>query len=232
MTTVQIPPIRSRVFCGAMVKDGSGRTCRRSAGHGTGHLGYGSCFLHGGNTESHVKAAALASARETARLFGVPREINPIDGLLEEYWRTAGLIDAYEAMCVQLLPREVVWGTTSVEESQPAAASDGGESLTPPERKVKSGPGINIWVKLLNEERDRFAKLGEALLRLDLDSRRLTFEQSQVAALVTVLLDAEVALSEDQRRAVARKLRALDVVTSGASSIAMPVPEAIEGVPA
>ena len=151
----------------------------------------------------------MAGARDTAQLFAVPREIHPIDGLIEEYWRSAGLVDAYEAMCVGLLPAEVVEGVISVEETEPGA-TDGGESLTPPERKVKRGASLNMWVKLFNEERDRFAKLGEALLRLDLDSRKVELAQSHVAAMVTILLSPDLALSDDQRRAAARLLRGMD----------------------
>lgn len=170
----------------------------------------GRCKLHGGSTPTHATGAAKLLARETAQLFAVPREIHPIDGLMEEYWRTAGLVDAYEAMCAGLLPAEVVEGVISVEETE-AGASDGGEeSLTPPERKVRRGAAINVWVKLFNEERDRFSKLGEALLRLDLDSRKVELAQSHVAAMVTVLLSPDLALSDDQRRAAARLLRGMD----------------------
>lgn len=176
--------------------------------------------MHGGSTPTHVVAAQLANARETAQLFAVPREVHPIDGLLEEYYRTAGLVDSYEAMCAGLLPAEVVEGVISVEETE-AGASDGGEeSLTPPERKVKRGASVNVWVKLYNEERERFSKLGEALLRLDLDSRKIELAQSHVAAMVAVLLSPDLALSDDQRRAAARILRTMDQKTAIEGSVA------------
>jgi hypothetical protein len=155
----------------------------------------------------------LAQARQVAVLYGVPREVHPIDGLLEEYWRTAGLVDVYEAMCIQLLPRDVVWGVLSIEESSPVDPAGGdsdGESLTPPERKVKAGAGVNIWVKLFNEERDRFSSLGERILKLDLTSRQIELQQSHVAALVGVLLSPELSLSDEQRRVAARMLREME----------------------
>lgn len=203
-----IRPIRGgSPFCGALKKDGE--TCRKPAGQGTSHTGYGRCKLHGGATPTHEAAASVAYARETAQLFGVSREVHPVDGLLEEYYRTAGMVDSYEAMCAGLTPNEVVEGVISVEETE-TQASDGGESLSPPERKVKRGAAVNMWVKLYNEERDRFARLGEAILKLDLAGRALRMEQSHIAALVAVLLSAELGLSDDQRRQAARMLRDLE----------------------
>ncbi len=202
--------VHGRAFCDSPKRQGEpGELCRRPAGWGTGHAGYGRCKLHGGGSPSHRASASVASARDTAQLFAVPREVHPIDGLIEEYWRSAGLVDSYEAMCAGLLPAEVVEGVISVEEAEPGA-TDGGESLTPADKKVKRGASLNMWVRLFNEERDRFAKLGEALLRLDLDSRKVELAQSHVAAMVMVLLSPDLALSDDQRRAAARLLRGMD----------------------
>lgn len=218
-STVAFRPIRgASPFCGGVKVDGS--LCRNASGKGTPHVGIGRCSLHGGSTRTHVAAAELAHAREVAQLFAVPREVHPIDGLLEEYYRTAGMVDSYEAMCAGLLPAEVVEGVISVEETE-AGASDGGEeSLTPPERKVRRGASMNMWVRLFNEERERFSRLGEALLKLDLESRRVELAQSHVAAMVAILLSPDLALSDDQRRAAARLLRGMDQKAAIEGSVA------------
>ena len=149
-------------------------------------------------------------AQDAAALYGVPRDVNPIDGLLEEYARTMGIVEALEAMVAQLSPSEIWWGVQSIEETQ-AGASDGGEeSLTPPERKVKSGASLNVQVKLFNDERDRGVRIAETILKLDLENRRVAIGQSHVAALVQILLSPELGLSDTQRRVAARQLRALD----------------------
>jgi hypothetical protein len=196
------------IFCGADTKGGTGR-CGRPSGWGTDHAGWGACKLHGGSTQSGRTAAQISMAKATVQLFGTPRTVHPLDGLLEDYYRASGFVDAYEAMAMQLLPDEVIWGVQEVTEDQ-AQASDGGESMTPPERKTKSGAGVNIWVKLMNEERDRRNKLGEAILRLDIDSRMAQISATQVSILTAVLLSPEIALTEDQRRAAARLLRGFD----------------------
>lgn len=222
MTTKNIPvrPIGTQVFCGANKTNGD--TCRKPAGHSTNHPGIGRCKFHGGNTPNHNMAAQLAQARDVATIYGVPRDIHPIDGLMEEYWRTAGLVDVYEAMCMQLLPNEVVWGVQSVEETTALTSGTGSSDLqdndaatTLPEKKTKAGAGVHTWVKLFNEERDRFSRLAEQILKLDLASRQVEYTQSQVAALVAVLLAPELALSEDQRRTAARLLRGMDQPVQG-----------------
>ena len=207
-----VRPIQGSPFCGARTK-ATGNPCRKPAGWNTSHAGFGRCTLHGGSTPTQESAANLAMARQTAQLFAVPREVHPYVGLMEEYWRTAGMVDSYEAMCAGLLPAEVVWGTQTVEESGAAEGTDGGESMTPPERKTRSGAAINLWVKLFNEERDRFSRLGAEIIKLDLASRQVEYTQSQVSALVSVLLSPELSLSDDQRRAAARLLRGIEART-------------------
>lgn len=213
-----LAPFYRSVFCGARRRQGvEGATCRRPAGWGTEHVGIGRCKMHGGATPTHVVAASTALARRVAALFGVPRDdVNPIDGLLEELQRSAGLIDSYEAMCVQLLPDEVTYGVLSEESTRtvdPNADGEGeaaGTDLAPVETKTRRGATVNTWVKLLNEERDRFTRLCEAMVKLDLESRRLSVQHEHVAAIVSILMSSELGLSVEQKRAAARMLRTID----------------------
>ncbi len=211
--TVELVPIVRPVFCGGRKKQGldTGLTCRRPSGWGTDHVGVGRCKLHGGCTPTHGAHASAVLASRVATLFGVPREdVDPISGLIEELQRSAGLIDSYEAMCVQLLPDDVVHGVLSTEESRTVDTQGGGEDLTPVERKTRRGAAVNTWVKMLDAERDRFIKLCETMVRLDLEGRRMAIGQQQVMALVQMLLSPELGLSDDQKRVAARMLRELD----------------------
>jgi hypothetical protein len=148
----------------------------------------------------------MAQAAATAQLFGVPREVDPISGMLEAYHQTMGLLDAIEAMCMQLLPAEIVWGITK--EKRVGEGDDDGERLTPTEREY--APGVHIWVKLLSEWHDRAFSEAERILKLDLDSRRVELSQAHVTVLVQILLSPELGLSIEQRRVVARELRGMD----------------------
>lgn len=215
LNMVLVPIRRTSIFCGARRRQGdAGATCRKPSGWGTNHMGTGTCRLHGGSTAAHGRHAQWTLARRVAELFAVPRaDIDPVNGLIEELQRSAGLIEYYEAECAQLFADEVVWGETSVEETRPAVdpnAEDDGADLAPVERKVRSASGVNTWIKVLNEERDRFTHLCVAMIKLDLDHRRLTFQQSQVGALVQLMLSPDLGLSEEQKRVAARLLRELD----------------------
>lgn len=207
-----MPVIRGPVFCGAALRDPTkpGMTCRQPAGKKTGHPRYGRCWLHGGNSPTHYAAARAMMVRDVADIFAVPREVDPVDGLIDLFQRSMGLVDAYEALASQLSPDEMFWGETSVEETRvmTGGEGDGGESTTPPERKTKSGPGLNMIIKQYDAERDRAAKLGEAIIKLDLEGRRIDIGQAHVAAMVQIFLDPELGLSEAQRRTAARLLRA------------------------
>ena len=64
--------------------ENAGKTCTRPSGWGTDHVGVGRCKLHGGKTPSHQQAGQNALAAAAVATFGLPREIDPRDALLEE----------------------------------------------------------------------------------------------------------------------------------------------------
>lgn len=215
MARSALPVMRGPIFCGADLinPEVPGATCRQPAGKKTNHPRYGRCWRHGGNTPTQIRGAQIAMIQDAANLYGVPRHLDPVVGLMEEYYRTLGLVEAYEAMVMQLSPSEIFWGVQTVEETEGAPATDGGdESMTPPERKVKSGAGISLVVQQLDKERDRSVRIAETILKLDIENRRVGLEQSHVAMLVSVLLDPELELTQAQRRIVARRFRERDAI--------------------
>jgi hypothetical protein len=207
-----LPVMRGPIFCGANLINPKtpGETCRRPAGDRTNHPRYGRCYRHGGTTPTQVRAAQIAMIQDAAVIYGVPRHVDPVVGLMEEYYRTLGLVEAYEAMVMQLSPSEIVWGVQSVEETEAGASDGGDDSLSPPERKVKSGAGLNLIVQQLDKERDRSVRIAEIILKVGLENRRVELAQSHVTALVSILLDPELDLSPEQRRVAARRFRVLD----------------------
>jgi hypothetical protein len=201
--------------CGGPKRHGG--TCTRPAGWGTSHAGRGRCKLHGGTLPNYANKIHLEIAREQANLYGIPRHIHPIDGLMEEYWRTAGILSAYEAHVQTLQRDEIIWGiaeqkTEAKNTVDMAMNADGDVDFkpSPPTTSVTYRAAVNLWIRLLNEERDRFAKLGLEIMRLGLEARRDQYIRGQVNALSGVLLHPALALTDDQRRAAARLLRELD----------------------
>ena len=189
--------------CKAKAK-GSGEQCRRNA-----LPAMTVCRIHGGASPqaqaAAVKRMALEEARVTANAYGIPRHIDPADGLIEEYWRSAGIVAGLETKVAALATEDLVWGVT---ETTAFTSGDDGEER--PLTKFRAVP--NVWLKLFNEERDRFAKLGLEIVRLGLDARRDEYIRTQVSAFAAVLLHADLALSESQRQTAGRLLRALEAV--------------------
>ncbi len=194
-------------FCGGKRRGGREGTCRRRAGSGTSHVGVGRCKVHGGATRSHVIAAERKIARHTANIYGIPRHIDPATGLIEEYWRTAGIVAALDAKVASLKEQEIVWGEVEITEGELGTNSDGEPKAG---RVVKSRAGLNVWVKLFNEERDRYTGLGERITRLGLEARRDEYIRAQVEVFAGVLLSPDLALTEEQRQTAGRLLRALE----------------------
>jgi hypothetical protein len=64
-------PFDPERHCGANGKRGGG-PCRHAKGFRTDHPGSGSCYLHGGATESGRKHAAIERAAKAAELLGHP----------------------------------------------------------------------------------------------------------------------------------------------------------------
>ena len=148
--------------------------------------------------------------RNMANAYGIPRHIDPADGLIEEYWRTAGIVAGLETAVAALPQGELVWGVAEI--SQDEAAAEAGDGHPAAVRSVKKRAGLNALVKLFNEERDRFARLGVEIVRLGLEARRDEYVRAQVEVFASVLLSPDLALSQEQRETAARLLRGLGQV--------------------
>jgi hypothetical protein len=65
--------------------------CPMPAGHGTAHVGFGTCAQHGGDSDrGKAKAAARRAVREIESFSGSPVAVDPIAAILDEVSRTAG----------------------------------------------------------------------------------------------------------------------------------------------
>src|SRR5438445_284324 len=98
--------------CGSRKRDGSGDTCALPAGWGTDHVGIGKCRLHGGKTRTHQVAAQAEMVRQAVVTYGLPREVDPSQALLEEVHRTAGHVAWLAAKVAQLDEADLFWGVT------------------------------------------------------------------------------------------------------------------------
>lgn len=191
------------------------------------------CKDHGGRSKQAQRAAQRRleakadreakekALRKAAQIFGVPREVDPAQGLIESYWRSAGLVDAYERLIRDLGPDDLQGGVISERtkvtrtelpesavEHLAGAGVDDLEPATETEIVTTRGARKHPLVKLFDEERDRFEKLGIEIVKLELEVRRDEYVRAQVDVFANVL--GQLELTDDQRLRAARLLRELD----------------------
>lgn len=196
--------------CGANSRQNPGRTCAQPAGWGTPHSGTGRCKLHGGSVRQAVIKAQREAATELTRTYGAPRTIDPRDGIIEEYYRTAGAVSWLEQIVADLSRDDLVWGVVEERTGDSGGEPDEDGNRRPVAPAVISKAAPSVWLKLFNEERDRFARLGLDIIKLGLEARRDEWIQAQavrleqlVASMSRRLLEAlpdELGLSAGQRQ--------------------------------
>lgn len=175
MTTVDSGTDRGKPLCGGKRRgEGAGKTCTRPAGWGTDHVGAGRCKLHGGKTPSHQQAGHKALAARAAATFGLPREVDPRDALLEEVYRTAGVVDWLQRKVRDLQDEDVVWGITE------EVTKDSGEF---PGVDTTRAAAVNVWVELYAKERKHLVDVCKAAIASGLEERRVRLAEQQGALL-------------------------------------------------
>jgi hypothetical protein len=97
--------------CGAQrANQAPGVLCQNVAGERTEHLGVGRCYLHGGSTATHNKAAQVELARRECDRLGILIEVDPAEALITAVWRAQGNLAYYEAQVARL--DDVITGET------------------------------------------------------------------------------------------------------------------------
>ena len=182
----------------------SGSPCRKPAGWGTDHVGHGPCRLHGGATSAHRTAASKAIAAEAVKTYGLPREVDPRDALLEEVHRTAGAVDWLRGQVEALAPDAVTWGVTEAKKS----TGKDGDSVT-------QAAAVNVWVQLYQAERKHFVDVCQAAIRAGIEERHVKIAEQQGALLASAIrgilgdLDLTPAQATRVSEVVPRHLRAM-----------------------
>lgn len=140
------------------------------------------CRNHGGSSPQ-AKAAAqrrlqAADAERAVTTFGLPREIDPRDALLEEVYRTAGAVDWLGARVRELQADQVVWG--KAEEVEKTAGEFPGVDIT-------HKAAVNVWVDLYNRERKHLVDVAKAAIAAGIEERRVRLAEQQGALLAGVI---------------------------------------------
>jgi hypothetical protein len=192
-----------RPRCGARKRQGGG-TCTQAAGWGTDHPGVGACKLHGGAMPNHRIAAQREIAARAVVTYGLPREVDPRDALLEEVHRTAGAVDWLRGQVEALDTDAVTWGIT---EERSSTGKDG-DSTT-------QAAAVNVWVQLYQQERKHLVDVCKAAISAGIEERRVRLAEQQGALLAGVIrgilgdLDLTPAQAARVSEVVPRHLRAM-----------------------
>jgi hypothetical protein len=175
--------------CGAKTRGGG--TCKLRAGQGTDHLGVGRCKLHGGSTPNHVAAARRQQAEQAVATYGLPREVEPHDALLEELWRTAG---------------HVSWLATKIAELE----ESGLKQYAPAGTYQSVVDGIDralvwerpsVWLELYERERKHLAAVAKTCVDVGVEERRVQLAEQHGALLARVIdgIAADLGVKDDPR---------------------------------
>lgn len=167
--------------CQAKSNRAEGGQCRRWA-----MKGQTVCPTHGGRARQNKAAAQRRLAEQEANrimakaveTFGLPREIDPRDALLEEVYRTAGAIDWLTGKVRELDPSAAVWGVT--EQVTKGATEYEGIDTT-------EAAAVNVWIELWQKERKHLVDVSKAAISAGIEERRVKLAEQQGALLASVV---------------------------------------------
>lgn len=163
--------------CGGKLRQSDG-LCRRPAGAGTPHKGIGRCKLHGGSTPSHVAAGQKEMARRAAATYGAPRDINPVQALVEIMQNAAGHMTWLLEIIQLENPEALVWGVADETEK------GSGEF---PGVDIRKAAGSSAWLQRYDIERKVLRETARDLAGLGIqwDAREAVRKQGAALAQVT-----------------------------------------------
>lgn len=171
------------------------------------------CTVHGGATKQAKSAATRNLSRARAELavatYGLPRNIEPHEAILEEIARTNGAVFWLAEIVAQLEQNDLTWGVTSHESGYGAEG---------PIDKVTHTAAVNAWLSLYQTERKHLVDVCKTAIQVGIAERevRLAEQQSQMVAQLfrAVFDDPELGLSPAQalaaRKVASRHLRLVD----------------------
>lgn len=186
--------------CTAKAKS-SGKRCKKAA-----VLGGTVCVSHGAGKrgtkqrDHFERRHEKEKAARAVATYGLPREVDPHDALLEEVHRTAGHVAWLGEIVTDLEQGDLVWGITK-------SGVERGEDV----HLAEAAP--NIWLELYHRERQHLVKVAKAAIDAGIDERRVRLAEEQGRVIVDVLkatlADLGVEVTPEVAAVAGRHLRAV-----------------------
>lgn len=156
--------------------------CQQPPGWGTDHAGVGRCKMHGGSAPNYQKQVTKLRAAALVETYGLPRDIDPHDALLEELARTAGHVDWLRVQVGNLEHSEFPDGN--------AIPNNKGSKLVGPVGGGNEGyPSWepSVWIQMYNDERKHLVNVSKECIRAGIEERRVRLAESQGQIIANVL---------------------------------------------
>lgn len=136
------------------------------------------CRNHGGAAPQTIAAAERRrqerAAQRDLEAFGVPVATDPHTALLDELYRSNGVVLWLSAIVAELDEDEITWGQTR----QKVGGEDQGTTHE---------AGRNVWVQLWQSERKHLVEVASACSRAGIEERRVRLAEEQGRMLAGVI---------------------------------------------
>ena len=174
--------MKRRDTCGAKKRDGSGDPCRRPAGWGTDHLGFGTCKLHGGSTPNAGRHAITLEAARQVEVWGGRADLNPAEALLELVQSKAAEVAYWDGRVAEL-------GDDERAGLLVAKTEQGFGPQGPVDTETRQA-GPHVFVVMLHKAQDQLAAYSAAAIRAGVDRAMVEAVTLQAAWLLPLLYEA------------------------------------------
>lgn len=170
-----VDPIDPR--CGAKKKRGG--WCTNVAGKGTGHVGQGRCFLHGGASPQAEVAGQVILARREMAVMGRPLNVTPHEAILECIRIAAGEVQYASERIAELDLEQAVGPVVT---TKTVEFGEGSSHET-----AEGAPALNIWIVVRHAAMDRLVKFSKTAIDAGVAERQVELAERQGQMLVMVI---------------------------------------------
>ena len=169
----------------------SGKRCKR-----TPAIGLDKCAIHCGLSKAQRDEIAARflmeqKARKAVETYGLPRDVDPTDALLEEIRYTAGHVAWLRVQVQALEPAALTWGLR--EQADKQATEFPGVDTT-------HAAMVNMWLEMYRWERKHLLDVTKAAIAAGIEERRVRLEESkgQLVAEIIKRVAGRLGLSAEQ----------------------------------